>query len=136
MQRGGGAGGKRGGGPHCPSPPQPYSPAPRPCQAGGAQLSQRAPGFSPGSPGKEKSSGEMEWTRYFSSCPGEPWAPRAPRCKRATGKAGGAAPGGSGNSSQAAKNSFALKYKKIYKNQFRNFFFFLKHPKKKKGGGG
>ena len=54
---------KKGGGvPHCPCPPQPYSPAPRPCQAEG-NAAEPAPGFSPGSPGKEDSSGEMEWTR-------------------------------------------------------------------------
>lgn len=48
-------------------------------------------------PGGKDVSSEMEWTRYFGRQPGEPQGHR--------------------HSSRAAENSFALKYKKIYKNQ-------------------
>lgn len=54
---------------------------------------------------------EMEWTRYFGRQPGEPQGHR--------------------RSSWAAENSFALKYKIIYKNQLEICFFFPKnttHP--------
>lgn len=47
-------------------------------------------GFSPGSPGKEDWSSEMEWTRSFGSHPRKPQASRAPP---ATRKAMGVSPG-------------------------------------------
>lgn len=44
----------------------------------------------------------------------------------------GGVPRGSRDSSRAAKNSFALKYKKSTKISLETFSIFLKHPKKKK----
>lgn len=71
----------------------------------------------------------MEWTRSFGSHPRKPRAARAPP---ATRKAMGVSPGGSRDSCRAAKNSFALKYKKSTKISLETFSIFLKHPGKTK----
>lgn len=44
---------------------------------------------SPGSPGNEGSSTEMEWTRYFSSHPGEPGCRGLPAADVPSGEPGG-----------------------------------------------
>lgn len=105
MQQGvGGAGGKWGteeggwGTPHL-CPPQPYSPAPEAMPSRGS-AAEPVLGFSPGSPGKEDWSSEMEWTRSFGSHPRKPWASRAPP---ATRKAMGVSPGAPGTAAGLQK---------------------------------